>query len=417
MRVVIVGGGVVGLTSAYHLLRQGAVVTMLDADRLGSGASHGNAGWIVPADSAPVPAPGMVAQGLKWMCRRDSPLYIKPSLSPGFLRFLLGMARHCNRDDFHAGLRANIALAEHTMDILDAYRADDIDFEMHAHGLIKAFAEQATFARHCSDLEIPRRAGLDPELLTGPEVADLEPALSPSLAGGIYFPHERHVRPDSLVAGLIVRCRQLGADLREQTPVHDVRRHGRRVQAVITATGEVEGDAFLLAAGARTGPLSRLFGPILPVRPGKGYSVDYAPPPVTFRRIVDLCESYVAVTPLDGALRLAGTMEFTGWDTKVNRVRVAAIRRAPRRYFSEWDDPQPTGSAWVGARPMTPDGLPIIGRLPGADNAYIATGHGMLGVTLAPATGSAIAELIGGSPPQPALAPFAPGRFVATPNG
>jgi D-amino-acid dehydrogenase len=412
MKVVVIGAGIIGLTSAYHLLQSGADVTVIDADRPGAGASHGNAGWIVPADSGPVPAPGMVAQGLKWMLHRDSPLYIKPTLRPSAVGFLLAMARHCNRPTFRAGLRANIELAEHTMDLLDGYARDGVAFEMHAQGLLMAFADAGLLAHHRADLDLPGELGLQPQLLSGAELSAHEPALSPALAGGIFFPQERHVRPDTLVSGLVARCRALGAQFVDSAALTDVHTDGRSVVRIDTTNESFGADVFLLAAGANCGRLGAKFGAALPVRPGKGYSVDYLPPPVQLKGIVNLCDAKVAVTPLDGALRLAGTMEFAGWDTAVNPRRVAAIRRAPGRYFAEWHDPEPAGPAWAGARPMTPDGLAIIGRIPNTSNAYVATGHGMLGLTLGPATGALVAETIASGLAPAVLAPFAPDRFA-----
>jgi D-amino-acid dehydrogenase len=413
MKVAIIGGGVIGLTTAYHLLWDKHEVTVIDAVRPGAGASHGNAGWIVPADAGPVPAPGMVLQALKWMLKRDSPLYVRPSLHPSFLRFMLAMARHCNSRDFRAAYRANLALCEGTLELLDSYAADGVAFEMHDAGLLMAFAEEQGLHEHAANLDIAREFGLDPQVLTGPEVAAREPALRPTLAGGLHFPHERHLRPDLLVSGLLARCRQLGATFLNDAPVTEARRDAT-VRALVTPRGDIEADAYLLAAGAHSGPLSALFGHRLPVRPGKGYSIDYSPPPVPLTSAVNLCDAKVAVTPLDGRLRLAGTMEFAGLDTVINPVRVAAIRDAPARYFADWHPQRDTASGpWAGARPMTPDGLPIIGRLPGLANAWVATGHGMLGVTLGPGTGRAMAQAIGTGTIPALLTPFDPQRFGA----
>jgi D-amino-acid dehydrogenase len=411
MRVAVIGGGIIGLTSAYHLLERRHEVVLVDGAGVGSGASHGNAGWIVPAECGPVAGPGMVLQGLKWMAHRDSPLYIQPSLDPQFVRFMLAMARRCNRADFRAAFRANLTLATKSIALLDQYAADGMAFEIHRDGLVMAFAGADALHHHSVNLDISAAHGLDPEILSGPELAEREPTLNPSLAGGIVFPHERHVRPDALVRALAERCRALGADVIEHSPVTNVDRRDRRVRSVATSGGAVEADQFLLTAGAYSRPLAALFGVSLPVRPGKGYGVDYTPPPVPLKAMVNLADARVAVTPFDGTLRLCGTMEFAGLDTTINEARVRAIRRAAGRYFVGWSDPPP-GPPWAGARPMTPDGMPIIGRLPGSDNAWVATGHGMLGVTMGPATGRAIAEAIHtGSSPE-LLRPFSADRFT-----
>lgn len=411
MKVAIVGAGIVGLTSAYHLLKGGHEVVVIDAATPGAGASHGNAGWIVPSDVGPVAAPGVVLQGLKWMLRKDSPLYVRPSLRPDVVRFMIALARRSNRNDFRAVLQANLALAEGTLELLDDYAADGMRFEMHAEGLIQAFTSPTGLLHHQADLDIATGAGLDPQVLTGEQVAAREPALRPSLAGGIYFPHERHLRPDQLIRALVDRCTALGAVFRERTPLVAVRRD-TEVRALVTPGGEVTADQYLLAAGAHSGALSAQFGARMPIRPGKGYSVDYTPAPVRLTSAVNLCDAKVAVTPLDGTLRLAGTMEFGGLDVEINPVRVGAIRRAPARYFVEWDaGAEPSSGPWAGTRPMTPDGLSVLGRLPGLRNAWVAAGHGMLGITLGPGTGRVLAEAIGAGVIHPLLAPFDPIRF------
>ncbi len=413
MRVVVVGGGVIGLTSAYHLLKDGHEVTLVDAGAFGAGASHGNAGYVVPSDAAPVPAPGMVLKALRWMLHRDSPLYVRPSLRPDVARFMLAMASRCNTVDFDAAFRANLLLCEHAMELLDAYAADGVRFEMHRQGYLSVYADEHGLAHRVADLATPTEYGMEPEVLTGRELTEREPALLPSLAGGVYFPHDRHLRPDTLMTGLVDRCAELGVKLVDHAAVIRIR-GDTRVRAVETTTGVVEGEEFLLAAGAHTTPLARSIGVRLPIRPGKGYSLDYLPAPVQVSCSINLADAKVAVTPLDGRLRLAGTMEFAGLDHEVNPLRVRAIQAAPSRYFAGW---QP-GSVehtepWAGIRPMTPDGLPVIGRLPGWDNAWVAAGHGMLGVTLGPATGQGIAEAIGSGHVPERLAPFTPTRFLS----
>jgi D-amino-acid dehydrogenase len=413
MRVVVVGGGVIGLTTAYDLVRAGAEVVMVDARGVGLGASAVNAGWFVPAESTPVPGPQVVAQTLKWMVRRDSPVYIRPSLDPRFLSFLMGMWQHSNARDQRAGFEAHLRLARDTASVLDEYRADGIAFEMHTAGLLMAFAEKENLEHHRANLDLVRRFDLDPQILAGDDVRTHEPLLSDRVLGGIFFPHERHLDPRALVQGLHKRLLDLGVRIVENDPATGVTvtgpRRDRRVTGLVTTTAIHEGDAFVLAAGAWTGPLSMAFGHRLPVRPGKGYSIDL--PPVPLRGATNLSDAKVAVTPFTDRLRLAGTMEFAGLDEKVNDLRVGAILRAPAVYLRDWEPPSGPLHPRAGMRPMTPDGLPVIGRLPGTSNAFVTSGHGMLGVTLAAGSARALTELVlrGTTPPQ--LAPFDPARF------
>ena len=408
MRVVIIGGGIIGLTSAYRLAQDGADVTLVDTRETGRGASEVNAGWFCPADSGPVPAPGMVSQALRWMLRRDSPLYVRPSLDPSFLRFMLRMARHCNATDHRAGMQALIRLSEGTMDHLDAYGEDGLAFEMHADGLLLTFLEPGSMASHLEEIDVAESAGLEPEVLEGDAVRDHEPMLSDRVHGGVYYPHERHVDPASLGRALHDRCLALGVEVVEGVSVTAVELDGDQVTAVSGGKHRFDAVAFLLAAGAWSGRLSRDFGSDLPVRPGKGYNLDL--PAYPLRRPTYLTEAKVAATPLDGRLRLAGTMEFGTLEERVDPVRTAAIGRAPGAFLREWETPS-DASIGAGLRPMTPDGLPIIGRLDGLQNAYVSTGHAMLGLTLAPSSAAAISRLIVRGETTPALAPLDPARF------
>jgi D-amino-acid dehydrogenase len=409
VRTLVIGGGVIGLTLAYHLARAGEEVCVLDARATGQGASDVNAGWICPAEAMPVPGPGAVALTLRSMLRPDSPVYVHPSLDPAFVRFMLGLWRRSNARDQRAGFEAHLRLAADSVHWFDAYRADGMDFEMHTRGLLMAFTQQKNLDHHRANLDLVDGFGLEPRVLSGDDVRVHEPALSDAVRGGIYFPKERHVVPGTLARALHRRLLELGVRIVEDAPVDAVDVAGGRVRSVRTPGATHEADRFVLAAGAWSGPLSRRFGTPLPIRPGKGYSVDL--PPVALRSPTNLSDVKVAVSPFATALRLAGTMEFAGWDEKVNAVRVAAILRAPRTYFRDWVEPETPPVARAGMRPMTPDGMPVIGRLPGLDNAFVSSGHGMLGVTFAAGSADALTDLILGPDSPPVLEPFDPARF------
>jgi D-amino-acid dehydrogenase len=410
MHVVVIGGGVVGLTTAYHLAKEGAEVTLVDARGTGLGTSEVNAGWVCPAESAPVPGPGVILKSMKWMLRPDSPLYIKPSLEPAFLKFLLGMWRHSNARDQRAGFEAHLTLAQETLEVFDDYRTDGMDFEMHTAGLLMAFKDRDNLEHHVDNLDLARRFGRDPRVLHGDEVREQEPLLNDTVIGGIYYPHERHLDPGALSRALAKRIVEMGVTVVENAPIDEVETSGDRITALRSGDRRFTGDAVVLAAGAWTGQISKHFGILLPVRPGKGYSIEV--PKLGLRSAVNLWDAKVAVTPFHGRLRLAGTMEFGGLDENVNQVRVDAILRAPASYFRNWEPPTEAVTARAGMRPMTPDGLPIIGRMGPMSNAYVSTGHGMMGVTLAPGTAVALTDLILHDRCSPALEPFSADRFT-----
>lgn len=412
MRVTIVGSGLIGLATAYELARRGAEVLVIGDRAPGAGASSNNAGWIVPAESGPVPAPGVVLQTLRWVAKPDSPVHVRPELSLSFARFFAGMLRACTTSAYDRAFTATAVLARGTMDALDAWAADGMAFEMHADGEVRAYIERDAYRAAVSDLGRYARAGLDPEALTGDEVRTACPALSDAVVGAIRFPHERHVRPQTVVDALVARLEALGATL--------VR--GRVTGAWALPSGGVElrggfgserGDALVIAAGARSGQVARLLSSRLPVRPGKGYSVDYVPAQLDMQPVVMLSEAHSAVTPLDGSTRVAGTMEFGRLDEKVSAVRVRAIREAPLRYFRAWHPDAPSLAPSAGLRPMMPDGIACIGRLAPYRHVYVATGHAMLGLTLAPRTGALLASAVLDDADPVELRPFSPARFGA----
>jgi D-amino-acid dehydrogenase len=413
MRVIIVGGGIVAVTAAHRLAKAGCDVVVLEARTVGSAATHGNAAKIAIAESGPVPAPGVLLQGLKWMLKPDSPLYVKPSVAPDFIKFMLSMARHCNARDFRFGLQTHLRLAEDANDLFDEYVADGIEFEMHTAGALLAFETWERYHEHCASLPVFNDFGIVPEHLDHDGVHEKEPALADRITHGLFFPSDRQIEPDSLTRGLVKRCESLGVQIVEHAGVERFLRSGDTITGVVTANGaQYDGDAVVLAAGVSSGPLSAKLGVPMPIRPGKGYSIDYSPAPVQLRTSLTLEDARVAVTPLDGMVRLAGTMEFGGFDESVNKVRVDAIRRAAAESFTDWGDPAGAAAPWAGMRPMTPDGLPIVGKLEPLGNAYIASGHGMLGLTLAPATAEIIAEMVVHQRMPMSAIPIAPDRFV-----
>lgn len=410
MHTLIVGGGMIGLMTAYHLAREGEQVTLLDARKTGLGASEVNAGWFCPAESAPVPGPGVVLTSMKWMLKPDSPLYIRPSLRPSFVRFMLGMWMKSNARDQRAGFEASMQLAQNTGLLYEEYRKE-MGFEMHSDGLLMAFTEKVNLEHHLDNLDLVNKFNLEPQVLIGDDVRAYEPELTDAVYGGIAFPHEKHIDPVAMMAAFRQQVAALGVEVVENTPVDAVRFNGDSVVSVASNGETFTADRFVLSAGAWTGKLSRLFRNPLPVRPGKGYSLEVEP--LKLRGAINLSDAKVAVTPFTERLRLAGTMEFGGLDEEVNRVRVDAILRAPQTYFRTWRHPATTSQPKAGMRPMTPDGLPIIGRLGALKNAWVSTGHGMMGITLGAGTARELSGLILRNTPSSALAPFSPKRFGA----
>ncbi len=416
MNVVIVGGGVIGLSTAWFLSKAGASVTVLTDGPTGTGASAVNAGWVVPTLSRPVAAPSVLSGSLKWMLRPDSPFYARPRLDPGFLRWLLEFRAHCNRRDYAAGLDAIANLNRRTFACYDAMRADGLLFDEQRAGLVMAYRHAKDADHEVEELQWLSRFGYGEPVVGRP--TDIEPALGDEIGGAYLLPAERHVDPGTLTAALRDGIRARGGTVLENTRVRAIepaRTSGGGPAGAPAATVVGEHDrwpahAVVVAAGAWTPRLLHGIGTRVPIIGGKGYALDFEPPPVALRHPLYLHDDRVAGSPYDGRLRLSGTMELTGLDTGVSRRRVAAIARAAARYLRGWPaDARPARVA-SGLRPLTPDGLPVLGRVPNAPAVWVASGHSMLGVTLGPASGEALAAAITGESPE-VLKPFDPARF------
>lgn len=412
-RVVVVGAGVIGLACAYALARRGRDVIVLDKGEPGSGCSKGNTGWITPSLSAPIPAPGLTRASLKWMLESDSPLYIAPAAAPGMARWLWRFWRYCNQRDFLHGLRAVAEFNRRTLPTFDALERDGVSFELHRSGMLCVFLDEHQMQKVRAEFGHFREFGYPvPEPVRGAELRRLEPALSEAVRVGFLVEREFHVRPETLVAGYVARLHELGVEIRagvEVTGPHGERADGL-VHGVATTDGPVESEQVLVAAGAWSGQVLDHFGVSLPVQAGKGYSITLTAPERRLVRPLYLGEAKVGGSPFDGATRFAGTMELSGVNETLDRRRLAGIRAAIGRYLRH-PVAEGEGAEWVGMRPLTPDGLPLLGRVPGFRTLLLATGHAMLGITMAPVTGELMADLMTEAEPPAALGPFDPGRF------
>jgi D-amino-acid dehydrogenase len=294
------------------------------------------------------------------------------------------------------------------MDLYDELAADGVQFEMKRDGLLLLYRDENALNDEISLLD---RLDYGPlERLGKEEIREAEPAVVAEFAGAIRVRPERHVRPETLCAGLAAWLRSHGADLREGFAVRNVRCERGRVQDVEGSTGSVTADHFLIATGAEAATLAAACGSSLPMQAGKGYSITVTEPRVQIRGPLYCADAKVAVTPYDGALRVSGTMELSGINDRVDARRVAAVRKAAQHHVPGVFDGRET-IEWVGMRPLTVDGLPVIGRLPSTDNVFVATGHQMLGITLGPSTGRALADVMTDGRSDIDLAPFDPARF------
>ena len=407
--VLILGGGVIGLACAYYLLRAGRGVTILEQHTVGSGSSHGNCGTITPSH-LPLAAPGQVRQALKWMLTADAPLLVRPTLDAERIRWLLRFAGRCNERDFRRIMDQRVPLLLRSRRLLeDLVREEALDCEFESSGTLYVYRDPAKLEAARRNLPLLRSLGLKVRELDGAASESFEPALLPGVAGCLHNPADARLRPDRLVAELLRRVRELGGTVVENCAIDGLRAGNGRV-SVATEHGERQAREVVMALGAWSPKLGRGLGLTLPVQPGKGYSITYQRPTLAPHIPLVLKEAGVCVTAWDSGFRLGSTMEFAGYDDSLNRRRLAALERGAARYLREPVGPVVT-EQWQGWRPMTYDELPIIGRAPNLENLWIATGHGMLGVTLAAVTGLLISEMIGGKPSSLDPAPYSPARF------
>ncbi|WP_210493231.1 FAD-dependent oxidoreductase [Patulibacter sp. SYSU D01012] len=412
MDVAVVGGGVVGLSVAEALARRDAEVVVVDAGAVGRGASAGNAGWVTPALTAPVPAPGTMGQAARWALDPASPLLVRPSLRPDFVRWGVRFWRSTGAAGYARGMVALTALATRILDDYDRLEAHGVAFEHHRDGLLCVARSEAAVADELAVLRETAGCGYGEPIvpLTRDEVRALEPALTETAAAaGIRLPAERHVRPESLTAGLATHLRGRGVPLREDWPAQRLERVRGRWRVHGPDGEAVEAAAVVVATGWASAALVAPHGVRLPMQGGKGYSVTVPAPATAPRSAVYLLEDKVAVSPYADGLRLAGTMELGSRSPDIDARRMAAVEDAGRRALRGWS----TAGAhrWAGFRPMLPDGLPAIGPVPGRPGLHLATGHAMLGVTLAPTTGDVLAPTVLDGRPSLELAPFSPARF------
>jgi D-amino-acid dehydrogenase len=412
--VIVVGAGVVGLACGLALAEAGRGVRVLDAGAAGRGSSHGNCGTITPSHAPPLAAPGMVATALRMMLQPDAPLYIRPRYDPALWRWLWRFAARCNAIDREASARAKAALLHDSrLRVADWVRAYGLDCEFSESGEDYVFRDATVFEHEQRDLELLRGLGIDFEVVDGPAYEAMEPAMRPGVAGAIRFAGDAALRPDRYVAELVRALRERGGQVDESRPMRGLRVQREGV-AVDTPSGELLAREVVIAAGAWSPRMATMLGaPWLAraMQPGKGYSITYARPPLVPRRPLVLRERSVCVTAWGNSYRLGSTMEFSGYDERLDPRRLAALERGAREYLREPVGPE-VRERWYGWRPMSFDDIPIIGRVPGHRRLWLATGHGMMGVGMSAGSGQLLADLVAGATPALDPAPYSPLRFV-----
>ncbi len=412
-KVVVVGGGVIGVCCAYYLVRAGAEVALLERDRIGAGASSGNAGTLSPGHP-PLNRPGRVGQAIRQMLDPTSPLYVHPSWNPSLWRWLLGFARYCTREHVDHAMRVMGPLGKDALLLFDELVAEErLECEYRREGYYDVCATEAGIEEAREEADLARPYAYHPELVGGDELRRRDPALGPRAIGGVFYPEAATMDPALFVERLAEVAVRRGARVRTGVAVAAVETQGGRVSGVSLADGSAEpADAVVLATGPFDLHLAKRLGTRIPVQPGKGYHRDIPIGPNGAPRMRIACvlhETAVFCTPMETAVRFAGTMEFSGTNLLMRRARLEQLTYAAREFIPSLG-PARALSQWCGLRPMSVDGIPIVGALPGVEGVSVATGHGMLGLTLATVTGELITNQVLGRE-DPRLEGVSPGRF------
>ena len=401
--VLVVGGGIIGVCAAYYLARGGAAVTLLEEHQVGGpmASSYGNIGLLVPSHSTPVAEPRVISRGLRWLFDPDSPLYVRPRWDADLARWLLRFRAACTAERCAAAepiLRRWQTASLELFAQLAAELPAEVDFER--KGGLFLYRGEPSWREAVATVRAEQEAGIDVGLVEQDELRVLVPAVLPAVVGAVHYRSDGRIIPDRFVRALAAAAAGHGAVLHQQATVFGLERRGATVHAVHTSLGALHPSTVVLATGALSPRLGRDAGLRIPVQPAKGYSITVRRPAACPDIPLHLHDERVVVTPFGtDRMRMGGTLELAGDDRSVNLRRVAAVRRALPRYLDGMEELEVL-EIWRGMRPLSADSLPILGRAKGVDNLVLATGHGMIGVSLGPATGRAVAELVLGQPPS-----------------
>lgn len=401
--VVVVGGGVVGMSTAYYLNQAGARVLIVDRARYTEAASTGNAGMIVPSHIVPLSAPGVIAKGLKWLMNPESPLYIKPSAKPAFMKWLWLFQKHCTIDHVNYSIPILRDLSLLSRDLFsEICRTPGFEQVGLAHdGLLMIHRTAYAEKDNLELADLAEGTGLEIQRFDREATLQLEPHLRSELTGSVYFKQDSSIHPELFMKAMEAHLVASGVVF-EDAEVKSFTVGSSQVQSVNTATKKIKTNHVVLAAGTWTPALASKLGASIAVQPAKGYSITVPVEKPTLRIPCILTDDKVTMTPMPGCIRFGGTLALSGLDDSVDERRASPIRRQAEVYCDGVD----AVKTWAGFRPASPDGLPFIGSIPKLSNALVATGHGMMGVTLGPVTGKLVSQLIAGDATEVPIDPF-----------
>lgn len=396
--MVVIGGGIIGLCSAYYLQKEGHEVTVIDKSDFTSGASYVNAGYITPSHIIPLAAPGIITKGLKWMLNPASPFYMKPRLNSDFLKWAWAFKKSATHKKVAESMKVirdiNVLSRELYQEMKNS---GDFDFHYEHRGLLMAYQHEKYGEEEWNVGQKAIELGLEVEHLSAQQVQELQPNANLNVKGAVYYHCDAHMTPHDFMRDMLAYLKSQGVEILANEEVKDLEVANKSITKLITDKREIQADEFVLAAGSWSSLLSKKLGINLLLQAGKGYRINVARE-TGIRLPTILIEAKVAVTPMQGLTRFAGTMEIAGINHKINPVRVNAIAQAASKYFEGLQiTEQEKADAQCGLRPVTPDGLPYIGKTDKCKNLVFATGHAMMGWSMGPATGKLVTEIVDGN--------------------
>ncbi|WP_291865727.1 FAD-dependent oxidoreductase [Maribacter sp.] len=394
--IIIIGGGIIGLCSAYYLQKEGHKVTVIDKSDISEGASFINAGYITPSHIVPLAAPGMMLKGVKWMFNSSSPFYMKPRWDIDFFKWSWYFHKSSTKEKVEKAIPVikdiNVFSRELFQDIKNSQDLED--FQLERKGLLMLFKSEKEGEHELQIANKAKALGLEVSELSNAELHALEPNIEMDVKGAIHYQCDGHTTPNQFMKKMLAYLKAVGVSIKNNEEVLDIKKNGDVINEIITSRGVYFGDEVILAAGSWSGNLAKKLKIQLPVQAGKGYSINVERPTgITIPAI--LMESKLAVTPMQGFTRFAGTMEFSGINSDVRKERVEAIAKGAHDFYPGIViNENEKSNVKTGLRPVSPDGLPYIGRSKEYKNLIFATGHAMMGWSLGPATGKLVSEII-----------------------
>ncbi len=409
--ILIIGGGIIGLACANYLADEGADVRIIEKDEIGAGASHGNCGLLHFSGVIPLCAPGVIKHEILRMILRTSPLHIKPRADFSFLIWLLKFANKCNLEHMASASNAKDDILKYSIDLFnELLLSKELDCDFEKKGILLVFKDKKSFKKYEKTNAFLKEFNFDANPVTGNQLKKLEPALREDVAGAWHNMNDWHLKPEKLLSSWKEALVKKGVVIDENCRMEAFEIVNKQIIAVQTSKGKFKADTFVIATGAWTPQLISQLKLDLPVQPGKGYSITMERPKNCPTIPCLLYERNMVATPWKSGYRLGGTMEFSGFTQDLNDQRLEKIMSGAKEYLKT-PFGTPVVEKWAGLRPMTFDDLPIIDRSPLQNNLVIATGHGMLGLTMATGTGKAVCDLIYGNKPEIDLKPYSLDRF------